>query len=136
MIDTLLHFTKAVRTTLTGMGITGKYFMPGTEVTRLYPEEPSVVFDRTRGRMNVSMATCIGCKLCARTCPIECISIETEKKLEGKGKRAALFRIDFSRCMFCGLCVEACPTRAIVHTGECEFSSYLLDDLMIDFGAG
>lgn len=123
-------------TTMTGMMITGKYFKPGTEVTHLYPEEPPVTFERTRGKMNVAMEKCIACMLCAKVCPVECITIETEKKLEGKGKRAALFRIDYSRCMYCGLCVEACPTDAIVHTGKCDFSSFAIDELIEDFGLG
>lgn len=136
MIDTLVHIKDAIRTTLVGMRITGKYFRPGSEVTRLYPEEPCLVFARTRGRMDVSLERCIGCMLCAKTCPVECITIETEKKCEGKGKRAAVFSINFARCMFCGLCVEACPTDAIRHTGKCDFSSYAQQDLIMEFGAG
>jgi len=124
------------RTSLAGMWITARYFKPGTEVTREYPEVPALAFERTRGRMKVAMEKCTACTLCAKACPVECITIETEKKLEGKGRRAALFRIDFSRCMFCGLCVEACPTKAIYHTGKCDFSSYLLEDLISDFGVG
>jgi NADH-quinone oxidoreductase subunit I len=136
MINTLIHIKDAIRTTLTGMRITGKYFRPGTETTRLYPEEPVLVFERTRGRMDVSMEKCIACMLCAKACPCECITIETEKKLEGKGKRAAVFRIDFSRCMFCGLCVESCPTQAIFHTSKCDFSSYDREELIAHFGVG
>jgi NADH-quinone oxidoreductase subunit I len=136
MIKTLIHIKDAIRTTLTGMRITGKYFRPGTEVTHLYPEEPPVVFERTRGRMDVVQEKCIGCMLCARACPVECITIETEKKLAGKGKRASRFEINFSRCMFCGLCVEACPTQAIVHTGKCDFSCYDREELIVDFGMG
>ena len=125
-----------LRTSLTGMWITGRYFKPGTEVTREYPEVPALAFERTRGRMNVTMEKCTACTLCARACPVECITIETEKRLEGKGRRAARFVIDYSRCMFCGLCVEACPTQAIRHTGKCDFSSYDLEELVHDFGVG
>ncbi|NOY53714.1 MAG: NADH-quinone oxidoreductase subunit I [Deltaproteobacteria bacterium] len=127
---------KTLRTSLTGMRITARYFKPGTEVTREYPEVPPLSFERTRGRMDVAMDRCTACTLCAKACPVECITIETEKKREGKGRRAARFVIDFSRCMFCGLCVEACPTKAIRHTGKCDFSSYLREDLVEDFGMG
>jgi len=136
MLKMLRQTVQTLRTSLTGMAITAKYFRPGTEVTRQYPEAPVLSFERTRGRMDVKMKTCTACTLCAKSCPVECITIETEKKLEGKGRRAARFVIDFSRCMFCGLCVEACPTGAIRHTGKCDFSSFEREALVEDFGVG
>ena len=132
----LKHLRDALRTSMTGMRITGRYFRPGTEVTRQYPDEPPLVFERTRGRLDVSMDRCTACLLCAKTCPADCITLETERKLEGKGRRAAVFTVDMSRCLFCGLCVEACPTGAIFHTGKCDFSAYTLEELIVDFGTG
>ncbi|MDX1765118.1 MAG: NADH-quinone oxidoreductase subunit I [bacterium] len=127
---------ETLRTSMVGMGITGKYLKPGTETTRLYPEEPPLVFERTRGRMDVAVDKCIACNLCAKACPVACITLESEAKLQGKGKRPARFEIKFSRCMFCGLCVEACPTAAIFHTGKSDFSAYRLQDLDSDLGGG
>lgn len=136
MLKTMRHVKDGIWTSLVGLRITGKYFKPGTEVTREYPEVPQLVFERTRGRLDIAKEKCIACLLCARACPVECITIETESKLEGRGKRPALFKIDFTRCMFCGLCVEACKSEAIFHTGICDFSSYTREDLIVDFGLG
>ncbi len=135
-MNALKQLKDTLCTSFAGMRITGRYLRPGTEVTRLYPEAPAVVFDRTRGRLNVDMDKCTACTLCAKACPVQCIDITGEKKLQGKGKRAARFIIDFSRCMFCGLCVEACHFAAIRHTGKCDFSSYVREDLIVDFGTG
>ncbi|PIS37250.1 MAG: NADH-quinone oxidoreductase subunit I [Nitrospirae bacterium CG08_land_8_20_14_0_20_52_24] len=136
MLQMLKQLKDTLLTSLAGMRITGRYLRPGTEVTHLYPETPAVAFERTRGRLNVDMDRCTACTLCAKACPIQCIDIVTERKIQGKGKRAARFVIDFSRCMFCGLCVEACSFSAIRHTGKCDFSSYVREELIVDFGLG
>ena len=136
MLQILKQLKDTLCTSFAGMRITGRYLRPGTEVTHLYPEEPALVFERTRGRLGVDMDKCTACMLCAKACPVQCIDITGERKIEGKGKRAARFVIDSSRCMFCGLCVEACPFSAIHHTGKCDFSSYERADLIADFGQG
>ncbi|HHW93928.1 MAG TPA: NADH-quinone oxidoreductase subunit NuoF [Clostridiaceae bacterium] len=47
---------------------------------------------------------CIGCGLCARNCPVSCIS----------GERKKLHVIDTDQCIKCGLCYDKCPVNAIV----------------------
>ncbi len=47
---------------------------------------------------------CIGCTVCARNCPVTCIS----------GERKAVHEIDQDRCVKCGLCMQKCPVDAIV----------------------
>lgn len=46
---------------------------------------------------------CIGCGLCKRKCPVQCISGETRK----------LHFIDSEACIKCGACYSACPVKAI-----------------------
>ncbi len=46
---------------------------------------------------------CIGCGLCARKCPVKCIS----------GEKKERHAIDAARCIKCGTCREVCPVQAV-----------------------
>ncbi|MCL2352140.1 MAG: 4Fe-4S binding protein [Firmicutes bacterium] len=46
---------------------------------------------------------CIGCTVCARNCPVSCIS----------GERKKTHVIDQARCIKCNTCYEKCPVNAI-----------------------
>lgn len=46
---------------------------------------------------------CVGCTLCARNCPVTCIS----------GERKEKHVIDQSKCIKCGVCYQACKFHAI-----------------------
>ncbi len=47
--------------------------------------------------------SCVGCTLCARNCPVACISGEKKQK----------HVIDQKKCIRCGVCYEACKFHAI-----------------------
>jgi NADH:ubiquinone oxidoreductase subunit F (NADH-binding)/NAD-dependent dihydropyrimidine dehydrogenase PreA subunit len=54
-------------------------------------------------RYEIDSAKCIGCTVCARNCPVECIS----------GARKEPHVIDQTRCIKCGQCFEVCRFDAI-----------------------
>lgn len=46
-------------------------------------------------------SACVGCGLCAKACPQQCIAAGTP------------YRIEPMHCLQCGLCAEACPANAV-----------------------
>ena len=81
---------------------------------------------------------CIGCGLCEKICPANCIRIDTQ--LDEKSRKDVLeYTINLGRCIFCGYCAEVCPELAIVHGGRYENASeqrehfILKDDLQTPF---
>jgi NADH-quinone oxidoreductase subunit I len=129
-----------IATALIGMRITwGHLFRKN--VTIQYPEVKRELPERVRNRLYVNMDDCIGCDLCAKACPVNCIDIETVKALPDEdlgetstGNRKRLwvtrFEIDIAKCCYCGLCVPPCPTECIEMTDVFEFSEYNRADLI------
>lgn len=54
----------------------------------------------------ISSEKCVGCTVCARNCPVTCIS----------GQRRELHVIDQLRCIKCGRCFEVCRFDAVMRT--------------------
>ncbi len=54
-------------------------------------------------RYEINAEKCIGCTVCARNCPVECIS----------GARKQAHVIDQERCVKCGQCFEVCKFAAV-----------------------
>lgn len=51
----------------------------------------------------IDKTKCIGCSLCARKCPVNCIS-------GSKDEKYTIHQVD---CIKCGTCMEVCPVKAI-----------------------
>lgn len=101
-------------------------------VTIQYPEQKRPVRERFRGRHELKrydngLEKCIGCSLCAASCPSDAIFVEasenTDEERYSPGERyASTYQINMLRCIFCGFCEDACPTEAIVLEKDYELS--------------
>lgn len=129
----------AVVTVIQAMWVTMRYWIrtyhPGrrtfTEKFE-YPELPVPVADRFRGFHRYNLGTCIGCELCARYCPVECIYVSKERVKGQKGFRVTGFVIDYTKCLFCGLCTE-CPEGSLYMGSTHDLSCYSRDGCIVDF---
>jgi len=137
--DTYLTF----KTIFTGMGITLRHLFTKS-VTVQYPLERDVLPERVRLKLHVNIDDCIGCRLCERACPVECIDIGTIKSTDdddlgetSTGHKKKLwvdkFDIDMAKCCYCELCVHPCPTDCITMVEEYEYSAYDRNDLIFSF---
>src|SRR6201996_4739853 len=109
-----------------------------------YPHQKLPVPEVGRYQLDVEMDDCIVCDLCAKICPVNCITIDSIKATEpggigqtsdGTTKRlyAATFDIDMAKCMYCGLCTIVCPTECIVMTNQYDKTVFELKDLNYEF---
>ena len=91
---------------------------PGLESRELVGKPPGVgLFDLASTQDG--WHACIFCGVCAKKCPVECITVRRDAKSPGEGRRAQYIgsiEVDEPRCITCGRCVEACALQALVPT--------------------
>ncbi|MEF3168033.1 MAG: NADH-quinone oxidoreductase subunit I [Deltaproteobacteria bacterium] len=131
---------------LKGLVLTWRHFMfnfrasfrPGPHTVPTcwqYPEDRREISPVFRGEHMLCLdeqgrELCVGCGMCAKTCPAQCITVKMAKVAEGEEGRYAGktysqgFNIDLLRCIFCGFCEEACPKGAIVLGQGYELARY------------
>lgn len=69
-----------------------------------YPFEPAHYPDRMRGHVRVRIEDCIGCGLCARSCPPGALQVD---------RAAGSWTIHRFDCVQCGNCVNVCPKKCL-----------------------
>ena len=143
MVKALTDTYTTFKSIITGMGITMRHLFTRS-VTVQYPEVRDVLPERVRLKLHVNIDDCIGCRLCERACPVECIEIGTIKSTDdddlgetSTGHKKKLwvdnFDIDMAKCCYCELCVHPCPTNCITMVEEYECSTYDRNDLIFSF---
>jgi NADH-quinone oxidoreductase subunit I len=135
----MLGVVKAIRTTVRAAlrrPVTVQYPLEKKELTHRSRGFPVLLWDFEKDE-----PFCTGCQVCARYCPVDCITVtmtDNPKFAEGKSKRKKIvdkFFLDYARCMRCDICVEVCNFSAIVmnNTWEgVELSCYDRQDLVLD----
>ncbi len=110
-LDLLRNLSAVIKdTSLCGLGQTSPNPVLST-LENFYDEYISHVEDHkcTAGQCKALMQyvidpeLCVGCTLCSRNCPVDCIS----------GERKEAHLIDTSKCIKCGACMEKCKFNAI-----------------------
>ncbi len=112
------------------------------EVTARYPLEMVPVPEAGRYRLHNEIDDCIVCDLCAKICPVQCITIEAVKATDdigetsdGTKKRllAPVFDIDLAKCCYCGLCTFVCPTDCLTMTKAFDIPTVDIGDMIHHF---
>jgi NADH-quinone oxidoreductase subunit I len=133
MIQWLKDAWQGLYTVLVGMTITWRHLFTKS-VTLQYPTVKWPLPPRTRMRLFMNYEDCIGCGQCVRACPVNCISLKTEKRAPdakpiwaSTGQPIKLdvtvFDIDMSLCCYCNLCTYPCPTFCLYMTPDYEFAT-------------
>lgn len=82
-----------------------------------YPYVALQPTERTIGRHSFDFDKCIGCSICANSCPADAIGM-----VEWKGKKCP--QIDYGKCVFCEICVTMCPKGSLGITSAYELAAY------------
>jgi len=63
-------------------------------------------------RFTIDVEKCIGCSICAKKCPADCI-IQLDAS-DYPNKKKPPYRIESQKCVKCGECVTACKFKAVL----------------------
>ena len=107
------------------MRITWRHLFTNS-VTLQYPSVKWPLPPKSRMRLFMNYEDCIGCGQCVRACPVNCISLKTEKRpadappiWAASGQpiklHVSVFDIDMSLCCYCNLCTYPVPDLLPLH---------------------
>ena len=74
--------------------------------TLMYPSIPREWKERTRGRIEIDIDSCIFCGICSKKCPTGAIAVNKEEKS---------WSIERMSCIQCSCCVDVCPKKCLVN---------------------
>jgi Pyruvate/2-oxoacid:ferredoxin oxidoreductase delta subunit len=63
-------------------------------------------------KVTVDAATCKGCALCVKRCPVDALQLKVSAEANNKVGKVAV--VDSDLCVGCGVCVHKCPADSIV----------------------
>lgn len=137
MIKMIREIVGGLISLLIGMRVTiGQFFRP--TVTVHYPHESLKMPPRFRGHIELVLdpatgkPACFACKLCEKTCPSNCITVDGVKFEGAKRKSVTTYKLDFTRCSLCGACVEACRDAAIRFSHDYNMAGLSKDEFVMD----
>ena len=137
MKNPLRELVSGFNSLLVGMRVTiTQFFRPS--VTVQYPHESLKMPARFRGHIELvrdeatGRPICFACKVCEKSCPSDCITVEGAKKEGEKRKSVTEFKLDFTRCSLCGSCVEACKSNAIRFARDYNLAGTNKDEFIMD----
>jgi formate hydrogenlyase subunit 6/NADH:ubiquinone oxidoreductase subunit I len=83
--------------------------------TTLYPIKKKEYFERTRGRIEISIDDCIFCSMCQKRCPTGAITVDKTK---------SSWSIERLSCIQCNYCSEVCPKKCLRMDNQYTSPSY------------
>ena len=91
--------------------------------------------ERYRGLHIIDQDKCIGCRRCARECPVEVIEmvpLTPEELTKRKDKKKVKPVFHLAGCIFCGVCEEVCPVKCINLTNNIPNPTEKTDELVVE----
>lgn len=140
IIEYIKEVLGGVKSLITGMKVTGYYFVhPKEIVTEKYPENRATLKMQDNFKGEVVMPhdennqhKCTACGICQNYCPNGTINVISQMVEEDGKKKKALdkYIYNLGMCTFCGLCVKYCPFDAIEFGQDFEHAVFSRQDLV------